>query len=85
MNGERIMRTQVDSNGTMTIPDRIRDRLGIRDGAEVEVNFDAEGRAYIERAEQKPEPAPDRIERLRGSLKTDMTTDEMMEFLRGKG
>ena len=81
------MRTHIDSTGNMKVPKTVCDTLGLPTGGDVELNRDEKGRTYIERA--KPLAVPEAtsgshgLDRVRGSLKTDKTTDELMEFLRG--
>ncbi|HTQ15394.1 MAG TPA: AbrB/MazE/SpoVT family DNA-binding domain-containing protein [Rhizomicrobium sp.] len=74
----------ITSKGQVTIPKRIRDALGIKAGSEVRFEMDEDGRAFIH-PQGKPRKSDmrKRIEKVRGTLKTDMTTDEIMKFLRG--
>jgi AbrB family looped-hinge helix DNA binding protein len=76
--------TAVTSKGQVTIPKRIRDALGIKPGSEVRFGMEEDGRAFLH-PEGKPRKSDmlKRIEKVRGTLKTDMTTDEIMKLLRG--
>jgi len=76
--------TAVTSKGQVTIPKRIRDALGITPGSEVRFGMEEDGRAFLQ-PEGKPRKSDmrKRIEKVRGTLKTDMTTDEIMKLLRG--
>lgn len=61
----------------MTIPKELRSRLGIRPGEEVAFR-EEDGRIVLEKV-----PQPGRFDRFYGILKTDQTTDELMDELRG--
>jgi antitoxin PrlF len=77
--------TAVTSKGQVTIPKRIRDALGIKPGSEVRFGMEEDGRAFLQ-PEGRPRKSDmaKRIEKVRGTLKTDMTTDEIMKLLRGE-
>ena len=78
------MGTTVTSKGQVTIPKRVRDRLSIKPGSVVEFELSPDGRVVLTKAGKKPAtPRKGRFERLRGSLKSDMTTDEIMALMRG--
>jgi antitoxin PrlF len=76
------MPTTVTSKGQVTIPKRIRDRLGITPGTKVAFNLDKEGRAFLE-ADDAKRPQPSRFERLRGTATTPLSTDQIMALTRG--
>ncbi len=73
--------TTITSEGSVPLPDEVRDALGLKPGSEVTVEH-RDGCAIIR-------PRPDRaeirrrIESISGTLKDSMTTDEIMELLRG--
>lgn len=79
--------TTITTKGQVTIPKKVRDGLRLRAGSKVEISLDGLGHAIITPCGGK-RPTPDdymkQIQKVRGSLKSDMTTDEIMEFLRGE-
>jgi antitoxin PrlF len=76
--------TALTSKGQVTIPKRVRDALGLKPGSKVNFEVETPGRAIVTPASKphKSEYAK-RLEKVRGTLKTSMTTDQIMEFLRG--
>ena len=78
------MPTTVTSKGQVTIPKQVRDGLGLKAGSKVEIEMQP-GRLATLKPLGKPKKSDyaKRIESVRGILKTDMTTDEIMEMLRG--
>lgn len=79
------MPTTLTSKGQVTIPKAVRDYLGLRPGNSVSFEVDAEGRVVVARAGAlKPARRPSsRFARIRGTATAAMTTDEIMELLRG--
>lgn len=75
------MTTTMTSKGQVTIPKRLRDHLGLKPGAAVEFELAGNGEVIVKSARRRP---PNRFERLRGSLKGGMTTDEIMALTRGE-
>ena len=76
------MSAVVDKAGQVTIPAEIREKLGLSAGSVVDFAVGEDGRAYL----KKSLDVADRIaalERLVASLKTEMTTDEIMAMTRG--
>jgi AbrB family looped-hinge helix DNA binding protein len=72
------MKATVSEKGQVTIPKRLRDRMGIRPGQVLEFE-EEQGRLVAVKAE-----AADPIDQLYGSLDLGgMTTDEWIEELRG--
>jgi AbrB family looped-hinge helix DNA binding protein len=73
--------TTVTSEGAVALPDDVRDALGLKPGSEVFIEH-RDGAVVI-----TPRPSRDeirrRIESVRGTLKDPMTTDQIMELLRG--
>ena len=74
------MSTTVTTKGQVTIPKRVRDRLGLAPGSKVDFALDENGRVVLSKVDgEKP---VSRFEKLRGILKSDMSTDEFMAWLR---
>ncbi|MGH7544093.1 MAG: AbrB/MazE/SpoVT family DNA-binding domain-containing protein [Gemmatimonadota bacterium] len=67
----------MSERGQVTIPKKIRKRLGIRPGQVLEVD-EERGRVVMSKVVQE-----DVFERLTGILKLDKTTDELIEEMRG--
>lgn len=72
------MRAIVSEKGQVTIPKAIRERLGIRPGTELD--FQAERGRLVARKLNAEDP----VDAVYGILKTDRSTDEIIEELRGK-
>jgi AbrB family looped-hinge helix DNA binding protein len=78
------MSTTVTSKGQVTIPKPVRDRLNIKPGSVVDFELAPDGRVVLVKAAKKSAaPAKGRFDRLRGIMKSDMTTDEIMALMRG--
>lgn len=77
------MATTVTRKGQVTIPKPVRDRLNLKPGNAVEFELAEDGRIVLIKAGRKARPRASRFGRIRGSLKTDMTTEEIMALLRG--
>ncbi len=77
------MPATVTSKGQVTIPKPIRDRLGIKPRTKVAFSLDKDGRAFIQ-AEDAARAMTSRFERLRGTAKTRLSTDEIMALTRGE-
>lgn len=76
--------TTVTSKGQVTIPKRVRDGLGLKAGSKVEIEIQPGRTATLKPlGKAKKSDYAKRIEKVRGTLKTNMTTDEIMEMLRG--
>jgi AbrB family looped-hinge helix DNA binding protein len=73
--------TKVTTKGQVTIPKRLRDHLGLKPGSSVEFELAADGRVFLTAPQRAPES---RFGRLRGSVKLDLTTDEVMALTRGE-
>ncbi len=71
------MTSRVSEKGQVTIPKELRSRFGIRPGEEVAFQ-EEDGRIVLEKAPQRG-----RFDQFYGILKTDQTTDELMDELRG--
>ena len=77
------MSTTVTSKGQVTIPKKVRDRLGITPGSEVEFSLNNQGEIVLLKCGRKPRPKESPFAKIRGTLKSDMTTDEIMALMRG--
>lgn len=76
----------ITTKGQVTIPKPMRDHLGLRPGSEVAFTLDPDGRVVISKVtDDNGDLTPaERIARVRGILKSGMTTDEIMLLLRGE-
>ena len=74
---------KLNSKGQVTIPAELRRRHGFIEGDDVQVVEDGDTLRIVH-----GEPAQSRgariVSRLRGRATTDMTTDDLMELLRGE-
>ena len=73
--------------GQVTIPKRLRDYLGLSPGDKVGFEYTEDGAVRIV-APRKPQARGKKTTRfaaLRGTRKTGMSTDEIMNLLRGYG
>ncbi len=75
---------RITSKGQVTIPLEIREKLGLLPDTEVEFTLDKDG----VRLTKAKHPGPrsrmrEHIERVRGTLRTGKSTDELMKLLRG--
>ncbi len=72
------MKSIVSEKGQVTIPKRLRERLGIRPGQALEF-FEEQGRLVATKT-----PTEDALERVHGILRLEATTDELLQRLRGE-
>ena len=72
------MKTTVSEKGQVTIPKALRDRLGIRPGAILDVHEEG-GRLVATK-----QSTEDAVSRVYGILKVRRRTDRLMDSLRGK-
>jgi AbrB family looped-hinge helix DNA binding protein len=81
----RAMTSTMTSKGRVTIPKRVRDYLGLEPGAEVQFELRSNGEVVMRRGGRPSCEGSEatRFAKLRGTLKTGMTTDEIMRLLRG--
>ena len=79
------MAHQVTVKGQVTIPKRVREYLGIRPGSGVEFEVGPQGDVLIRKAGKPSKRAHhrSRFAALRGTRKTGMSTEEIMDLLRG--
>ena len=84
------MLAYLDARGTLTLPREICEQIGLKMGGEVEVKLDPDGRVTLAKISAEDWAArhakldPDRFKKMVGTLKSDMTTDEIMLELRGE-
>jgi AbrB family looped-hinge helix DNA binding protein len=76
------MATLVTRKGQVTIPKRVRDRLGLEPGSAVEFELGPDGRVVLVKAEAA-HPAS-RFEALRGRAGTGLSTDQILALTRGE-
>jgi len=76
------MPTRVTSKGQVTIPKRVRDRLGIQPGNAVDFELAADGRVILVKLD-RGRPVS-RFEALRGRAGAGLSTDEIMALTRGE-
>lgn len=74
------MATKVTRKGQVTIPKVVRDRMHLRPGSAVEFSMSDDGKIVMSRVDGRMPPS--RFERLRGTAKLKMSTDEIMALLR---
>lgn len=75
--------SRMTQKGQVTIPKRIRDRLGLRPGSEVTFEEHSGGDVLLKNAD--PEQRGSRFAALRGTLGSGMSADELMKLTRGWG
>lgn len=73
--------TTMTSKGQVTIPKRMREALGLKPGSKVAFEYQGNGKALMHREGKLP---VSRFAKLRGSLKSDLTTDQIMAMTRGE-
>jgi AbrB family looped-hinge helix DNA binding protein len=73
---------RVTIKGQVTIPEHIREKLGIRPQSEVDF-IEERGRVYLVKKVNKT-PRQNRFRRFRGIATVKMTTDEIMALTRGE-
>ena len=69
--------------GQVTIPKRVRDRLGLKPGSHVDFTLTEDGYLALMKVDGKRAKPKNPLAKLRGSLKGGMTTDELMRLTRG--
>jgi len=75
----RKRKQQIDEEGRITIPGRMREDYGFTPDANIDC-VTGDGGILI----QKFEPGTSPIDRVRGIIKMDMSTDEYMDIVRGR-
>jgi AbrB family looped-hinge helix DNA binding protein len=74
------MATTVTSKGQVTIPQALRERLGIVPGSKVEFDLAEDGRVVMTKVDATKVRSA--LEKWRGKLGRGPTTDELMAMLR---
>lgn len=70
--------------GQVTLPKKFRDYLGVRPGAAVEFSLNPHGEVVVNAADHaKPARGRRPLDALRSTLDSGMTTDKLMNLLRG--
>ncbi len=72
---------RVTTKGQVTIPQQIREKLGISPSTEIDF-IEEEGRVYLLK-KRGGDIATSKFRKLRGIATVKMTTDEIMELTRG--
>lgn len=73
---------RISSKGQVTIPADLRHKHGLVQGDEVDV-VEQDGALRIVVREQEKTRGERAVARLRGSAATDLSTDELLDLLRG--
>ena len=74
---------RINSKGQVTIPAHLRERSGLHEGDEVDVIEDG-GSLRIVRAQASQTRGQRLTARMRGRATTTLSTDELLEMLRGE-
>lgn len=77
------MTSTLTSKGQVTVPKKIRDYLGLQPGSAVAFLLGPHGEVIVQPEQAKPLRASARLRKLRGTLTTGRSTDELMRLLRG--
>lgn len=73
---------RLNSKGQVTIPAPLRERHGLHQGDEVDVVEDGETLRIV-RVDASPTRGQRLVRHMRGRATTSMTTDQLLELLRG--
>ncbi|MDX2221493.1 MAG: AbrB/MazE/SpoVT family DNA-binding domain-containing protein [Rhodospirillaceae bacterium] len=76
------MPTTLTSKGQVTIPKDIREYLGIKAGAKLDFKIATSGNVVVLPSRPRKRRKPD-LSHLVGTLKSGLTTDELMRLTRG--
>ena len=74
---------KLNSKGQVTIPAALRERYSLHEGDEVDVIEDGNALRIV-RAEMSQTRGQRLVRRMRGRATTTMSTDQLMELLRGE-
>jgi AbrB family looped-hinge helix DNA binding protein len=73
---------RITAKGQVTIPVAIRDRLGLLPGAVVEFSIDGDA-VRLTKAPTQEGRGTSLVSRMRGSARSELSTDEIMALTRG--
>lgn len=74
---------RLNSKGQVTIPAALRARHGLHEGDEVDVIEDGNTLRIVQ-VKESPTRGQRLVHRMRGRASTSMSTDQLMELLRGE-
>ena len=74
---------RLNSKGQVTIPADLRHKHGLREGDEVDVVEDGDVLRIV-RETTGPSRGARQVQQMRGRATSDLSTDELMELLRGE-
>jgi AbrB family looped-hinge helix DNA binding protein len=74
---------KIGTDGQVTIPQHMRDQLGLLPETEVELTV-MDGGVMVRKVREKPADAHLYFKNMRGRLKGGMSTDEVMALTRGE-
>ena len=74
---------RITTKGQVTIPQHIRERLGLLPGAEVEFEIDGD-EVRLRKSTEGMTRGQRLVEHMRGRLRGGMSTDELMALTRGE-
>lgn len=77
------MTSTLTSKGQVTVPKKIRDYLGLQPGSVVAFSLGPDGEVLVRATEARPLRHKGRLRKLRGTLATGRSTNELMRLLRG--
>jgi len=79
------MANNVTSKGQVTIPKKVRDRLGIEAGSAAAFELTDAGEAVVRKGGRRPaRPPTSRFAKLRGRATVKMRTEEVLARTRGR-
>jgi antitoxin PrlF len=78
-------RTRISANGQLTVPQRVRETLGLAPGDRVEFQFNDNGEVVLRKAHAKAPETGGRSERVHARLEAQMRrrAEELLALLRG--
>jgi AbrB family looped-hinge helix DNA binding protein len=74
---------RLNSKGQVTIPAALRERHGLHEGDEVDVIEDGDTLRIIQ-VKEGPTRGQRLVQRMRGRARTSLSTDQLIELLRGE-
>jgi len=73
------MNSSITTKGQVTVPKKVRDRLGLRPGTPVEFEL-TEGGVILRKGDRGIRP----VDRVRGVLRRKRSTDDLIDDMRGE-